>query len=488
MAHMSSLETRAANAAWWSTLEILARYGVQFVVMVVLARLLTPDDFGLIAMLLVFTSIGTLLVDSGFGAALIQRQQTTADDETTVFVFTMVVGAATALVLALSAPAIAAFFDQPKLIDLTRVMVVVLPLGAFGAVPDALLTMKLNFKARARAEATASLCSGIVAIVLALRGFGVWSLAWQGIVSIGVRGLLLWAYSGWRPRGSYRGASFRSLFGFGGYMLLSSLLSAVAVRLQSVMIGKLFDSSALGYYTLAQNTQSAPSSFMGQVLSRVGLPVFSTLAHDREKLVAALRSSLRMAMFLFVPCMVGIAVVAQPLIDMLYGARWGNAAPILSVLALGAALWPVHVLNLAAISAQGRSDLFLRLEVIKQVAGIALVLVFAYRGPLAIAWSVLLSGIFSAGLNTYYSERLLGYGWFAQLADQWPTLALSATAAALGWAVMHWSRPGTLAMLAAIIVSAATYLTLAALTRSEALRALLSVARTLRSNQPADNP
>jgi|SRR6185437_1154294 len=485
---MSTLETRAANAAWWSTLEILARYGVQFVVMVVLARLLTPDDFGLIAMLLVFTSIGTLLVDSGFGAALIQRQQTTADDETTVFVFTMVVGVATALVLALSAPAIAAFFDQPKLIDLTRVMAVVLPLGAFGAVPDALLTMKLNFKARARAEATASLCSGIVAIVLALQGFGVWSLAWQGIVSIGVRGLLLWVYSGWRPRGSYRGASFRSLFGFGGYMLLSSLLSAVAVRLQSLMIGKLFDSSALGYYTLAQNTQSAPSSFMGQVLSRVGLPVFSTLAHDREKLVAALRSSLRMAMFLFVPCMVGIAVVARPLIDMLYGARWGNAAPILSVLALGAALWPVHVLNLAAISAQGRSDLFLRLEVIKQVAGIALVLVFAHWGPLAIAWSVLLSGIFSAGLNTYYSERLLGYGWFAQLADQWPTLALSTTAAALGWAVMHWSRPGTLAMLAAIIVSAATYLILAVLTRSEALRALISVVRTLRSRQPADNP
>jgi len=484
---MSTLETRAASAVWWSTLEILARYGVQFVVMVVLARLLTPDDFGLIAMLLVFTSIGTLLVDSGFGAALIQRQQTTADDETTVFVFTMVVGAATALVLALSAPAIAAFFGQPKLIDLTRVMAVVLPLGAFGAVPDALLTMKLNFKARARAEVTASLCSGIVAIVLALRGFGVWSLAWQGIVSIGVRGLLLWAYSGWRPRGSYRGASFRSLFGFGGYMLLSSLLSAVAVRLQSVMIGTLFDSNALGYYTLAQNTQSAPSSFMGQVLSRVGLPVFSTLAHDREKLVAALRSSLRMAMFLFVPCMVGIAVVARPLIDMLYGARWGNAAPILSVLALGAALWPVHVLNLAAISAQGRSDLFLRLEVIKQAAGIALVLVFAHWGPLLIAWSVLLSGILSAGLNTYYSERLLGYGWFAQLADQWPTLALSATAAVLGWAVMHWSRPGPLAMLAAIIVSAATYLILAALTRSAALKALLSVFRTLRSRQPADS-
>jgi O-antigen/teichoic acid export membrane protein len=485
---MSNLETRAANAAWWSTLEILARYGVQFVVMVVLAHLLTPDDFGLIAMLLVFTSIGTLLVDSGFGTALIQRQHTTEDDETTVFIFTTCAGIITAAALMLAAPAIAAFFHQPKLIELTRVMAVVLPFGAFAAVPDALLTMRLDFKARARAEVVASLCSGAVAVALALRSFGVWSLAWQSIVSIGVRGILLWVYSGWRPRGHYRAASFRSLFGFGGYMLLSGVLSAVAIRLQSLMIGKLFDSTALGYYTLAQNTQSAPSSFMGQVLSRVGLPVFSTLAHDREKLVAALRSSLRMAMFLFVPCMVGIAVVARPLIDMLYGARWGHAAPILSVLALGAALWPVHVLNLAAISAQGRSDLFLRLEIIKQVAGIALVLAFAHWGPLAIAWSVLLSGIFSAGLNTYYSERLLGYGWLAQLADQWPTLALSATAATLGWAVLHWNRPGPIAMLTAILVSATAYLLLAALLRNEALRALLSVIRTLRSRQPADSP
>jgi hypothetical protein len=146
----------------------------------------------------------------------------------------------------------------------------------------------------------------------------------------------------------------------------------------------------------------------------------------------------------------------------------------------------VHVLNLAAINAQGRSDLFLRLEIIKQVASITLVLIFAQWGPLAIAWSVLLSGIFSAGLNTYYSKRLLGYGWLGQLADQWPTLALSAVAAALGWAVMHWSRPGPLAMVAAIIVSATVYLILAALTRSAALRALLSIFQALRSRRPAD--
>ncbi|WP_458071585.1 lipopolysaccharide biosynthesis protein [Rhodanobacter sp. BL-MT-08] len=480
---MSNLERRAANAAWWSSLEILARYGVQFVVMVVLARLLTPADFGLIAMLLVFTSIGILLVDSGFGAALIQRQETTADDETTVFIFTMVIGVVAAAALALGAPAIASFFDQPRLVDLTRVMAIVLPLGAFAAVPDALLTMRLNFKARARAEVVASLCSGVVAVILALQGFGVWSLAWQSIASIAVRGVLLWMYSEWRPRGRYRHESFRGLFGFGGYMLVSGLLNTVAVRLQSLMIGKLFDAGALGYYTLAQNTQSAPASFMGQVLSRVGLPVFSAISHDQVKLVAALRSSLRMALFLFVPCMIGIAVVARPLIALLYGSRWSSAAPILSVLALGAALWPVHVLNLAAISAQGRSDLFFRLEVIKQLSGISLLLIFAHWGTLAIAWSVLLGGLISAGLNTYYSKRLLGYGWFAQLMDQWPMLVLATIAAALGWSILHWTRPGTVMMVAAILTSAATYLLMAILTKNDALRELLSVVRTLRDRQ-----
>lgn len=482
----ATLQRRAASAAWWSTLEILVRYGVQFLVMVALARLLTPNDFGLIAMLLVFTSIGTLLVDSGFGAALIQRQQTTADDETTVFIFTVGVSIIAAAILVFTAPAIAAFFHQPKLIDLTRVMAVVLPLGAFAAVPDALLTMKLDFKARARAEVIASVCSGFVAVILALRGFGVWSLVWQGIISIGLRGLLLWRYSGWRPRGRYSGASFRNLFGFGSYMLLSGLLNTVGMRIQSLMIGRLFDSRELGFYTLAQNTQSAPASFMGRVLNRVGLPVFSTIAHDSKRLLTALRASLRMAMFMFVPCMVGIAIVAKPLIELAYGSRWLLAAPILSVLSLGAALWPVHVLNLAAISAKGRSNLFFRLEVIKQVISIALALVLAHWGALAIAWSVLLSGLIAVGINTYYSKHLLNYGLFAQLADQWPTLALTMIAATVGWCVLHSSKAGPIAMLAAILLSAATYLLMAILTHNKALRDLRSIFRRLRIRHTSD--
>lgn len=479
---MTESKIRAASAALWSTVEIAARYGAQFVVMVVLARMLSPEDFGLAAILLIFTSLGMLLVDGGFGTALIQRQRVSRDDETTVFLFNIgaaILGAAALFVLA---PAIARFFEQERLLDLTRVMAIVLPLGALAAVPDALLAMNLDFKARARAEAVASVVSGAVAILLAWRGFGVWSLAWHSITGVFVRALLLWIFSGWRPRGRYSSESFRNLFGFGGYMLASGLLNTIAVRMQSLLIGKLFDPRELGYYTLAQNTQQAPASLVGSLLNRIGLPIFSTIAQDPVKLQSAMRDAMRMSMFLFFPCMIGIALTAVPLIDLVYGARWAPAAPILSVLALAAAMWPMHVLNISVIGAQGKSNLLLRLELVKQVVAILLILVSARWGIMAIAWSVFASSLFALAVNTYYCRKLLGYGALAQIVDQAPTFLLAAAAAIPGWAVLHWTAPGPGTMFLAILLAATTYLSLAALTRNSALSGVLSMIRALRAS------
>lgn len=483
----ASLTHRAAHATLWSTLEIIARYGVQFAVMVVLARLLTPADFGLIAMLLVFTSVAALLVDAGFGTALVQKQQTTANDETTVFLTNLGVSTIVAAALWFAAPAIAIFYSQPALVALTRLLLFVLPLSAFAAVPDALLTQRLDFRSRANAEIFASLCSGGAAVVMAWRGFGVWSLAWQAIIAIGMRALLLWVFSGWRPRGRFETTSFRSLFGFGGYMLMANLLNTLSIRLQSLLIGKLFDSRTLGYYTLAQNTQQAPAQFMSSVLNRVGLPVFSTVVDQPAKLVGALRLSLRVSIFVFVPCMVGIAVVAKSLITVLYGARWAPAAPLLSVLSVAAMFWPLHVLNLAAIGARGRSDLIFKLEVIKRVVSIGLIVVCSFYGAMAIAWAVLASSVFGVGVNTWYSHKLLGYGVLAQLQDQSATLLLSAMAAGVAWLASHWLTHAPVALAVAVMAAAATYFGGAALGKATAWRELLDILHTLRSRNAAPN-
>jgi O-antigen/teichoic acid export membrane protein len=220
---------------------------------------------------------------------------------------------------------------------------------------------------------------------------------------------------------------------------------------------------------------------MSGVLNRVGLPVFSTVAEQPGKLVGALRLSLRVAIFVFVPCMVGIAVVAKPLIAMLYGARWTPAAPLLTVLAISATFWPLHVLNLAAVGAQGRSDLIFRLEVVKRVVSIGLILACSPGGPMAIAWAVLASSLFAVVVNTWYTHRLLDYGVLAQVRDQAGTLLLTALAALAGWLVLHWMQPGAPAMVAAIALAAAVYLGGAFAGRHPALREMLELARALRS-------
>lgn len=481
----ANLTRRATYATWWSALEISARYGVQLVVMVILARLLSPSDFGMIAMLLVFTTIAALFVDAGFGTALIQQQHTSRDDETTVFVACLGFGLTAGIVLWLAAPAIASFYSKPVLIGLTRLMAFVLPLSAMAAVPDALLTQRLDFRSRAKAEIIAAICSGITAIVLAWRGYGVWSLAWQSIIAMGLRAAMLWRFTRWYPQGYFRKASFRKLFGFGSYMFLSNLLNAISLRLQALLIGKLYDAGALGYYTLAQNTQQAPTQFIAGVLNRVGLPVFSSVNEQPEKLVGALQLSLRVSVFVFTPCMVGIAVVAKPLIVMLYGTRWVPASTILGLLSLSAAFWPLHVLNLAAIGAKGRSDLIFKLEIIKRTVSITAILASSMGGPVAIAWAVLASSVFGAVVNTWYSHKLLGYGALAQLHDQSLTLLLVLVAAVVGWLALHMVETGSLAMVWAIAMSAVAYVTGAFLLRHKALTDILEIVRSIRPPKSA---
>jgi O-antigen/teichoic acid export membrane protein len=426
-------------------------------------------------MLLVFTTVGALLTDAGFSAALIQRPSISADDEKTMFCVTVLAGLVTAGGLWAGAQLIADFYHQPTLVALTRAMALVLPLGALGAVPNALLTKRLDFKARARAQVIASSVSGLLAIILAWRGFGVWCLALQGLSSTGLRSLLLWAFSGWKPHGQFRETSLRALFGFGGYMLLATLFNTVAGRTQSLLLGRLFDANSLGFYSLAENAQQVPTSFIGALLSRVGLPAFSAMASKPDRLREALRISLQVSLFIFVPCMAGLALLAKPLIIMIYGERWNSAAPILSLLALAGALWPMQVLNLSVLSAQGRADRILWLEIYKDGLGVTLLLIVARYGVIAIAAATLVASLVSTVINAWYSRSMLNYGLVRQLLDQRKTFMLSLAAAVPAWSVLHWTRQGILPTVFAIVTAGCVYILGAVIMRHEALIELLKL-------------
>ncbi|GAB2574704.1 lipopolysaccharide biosynthesis protein [Dyella jejuensis] len=472
---MANIGHRGLHASFWGGLEIAVRYGVQIAVTVILARLLVPDDFGLIAILLVFTSVGALLADAGFGTALIQRREHTIDDETTMFFISLGTGFAATLILYLTANIIADFYNKPTLAPLTKFMAWALFFGSAGAVPDALLTKRLDFNARTRAQALSSIVSGALAIILALQKFGVWSLAWQGMTETVLRTFFMWQFSRWMPRGRFRVDSFRALFNFGGYMLLAGVLSTISSRLQSLVIGKLFTARDLGYYVLAQNTQAAPSSVVAILLNRIGLPVFSSMAHDRAQLRLALQVSLQASMFVFFPCMLGLAMIAKPFVTMMYGAQWTPATPMLTLLALAASIWPIHVLNLLALSACGRSDRFLRLELIKNIVVVAVTLLASLFGPTAVAAAMLVAGICAAWINTWYSKRTFDYGLLQQIVDLKSTLLITLIAMLPAWAILHWAPEGIVMTLAAVCSAIVVYVGMARLSKHPALIEIIHV-------------
>ncbi|MEF3083826.1 lipopolysaccharide biosynthesis protein [Luteimonas sp. SMYT11W] len=462
---------------------------MQLVVTVVLARLLQPEDFGLMAMVMVFTSFSVLLIESGLGSALVQRQTTSPDEESSVFVVNLGLGCMLTVLLWLCAPAIAHFYRQPALLSLVQLMVWVLPLSALATVPAAVLTQRLDFRSRMLAELFASGCGAGLALLLAWHGQGVSSLAWQIIAAAGVRMLLLWYLSGWRPRGRFDAPALVQLLRFGGPLLLANLLNVASTRLQSLLIGRLFDARTLGFYAIAQDTQQAPAQFLGSLLNRVGLPMFSIVANQPEKLAGALRLSLRLSVFVFTPCMMGIAVIATPLIRLLYGDNWAPAGPLLSLLALSAVFWPLHVLNLAAVSAIGKADLVLRLEIVKTLVTIPLVMVAAFIGVTAVAGAVFISSLLCVVINTWHSQRLFGYGLRAQLRDALPTVVLALMSTGVAALGLRSSIAASASMPTAIFVAAfsaaCTYVIGAASSRLQAWRDLLSFVRTLWSRSPA---
>lgn len=476
------LTRHAVQASVWSSLEISTRYGLQLIVLVALARLLSPADFGLMAMLLVFTSFAALLVEGGLGSALVQKQATSPDDETSVFLVGLGMGCVVAGLLWLLAPTVAYFYAEPQLVDLLRLLLWVLPLNALATVPNALLSQQLDFRKRAIAELVASLGGATLGLCLAWRGHGVSSLIWQALASTGLRAVMLWWISGWRPRGKFDANAFSCLLRFGGTLLLANALNVLAVRLQSLLIGRFFDARSLGFYSMAQDTQQAPAQFVSSLLNRVGLPMFASVKDQPAKLTGALRLSLRLSMFVFLPCMVGLAVLAKSIVVLLYGSHWLPAAPMLGVLTLAAIFWPLHLLNLAALTALGHPNLVLKLEVMKALSSVPLIVVASVFGPMMVCWAVLASSLICVVINTRYSHSLVGYGLAMQLRDLLPGFLLTVAAAIAAWLASGLASRVALSLGLGACAATATYLAGAALFRPPAWRDLRELRHSLRAS------
>jgi len=426
MADSTSLKKKSLTAVVWSGMDVFMRQGVQFGVSVILARLLTPDEFGTIALLYLFTGIAGIFIDGGFSSALVKKQNATHDDESTVFWINLAMGVLVALSLFFSAPWISSLFGYPILIPLTGMLALSLMLNAMGSVHLVLFSKRLDFKKPMIISSVAAVTSGILAIVLAMKGFGVWALAWQAVVASFVSTIMLWILSPWRPAFIFSIDSARGLFRFGSYLMLSALLDIAYCRIYSLLIGKFYGVRELAFYNRADNTKQIPADVLSKTLSRVVFPVFSAAADDKEKLRRGVRQVLRGVMLINLPIMFGLMVTAEDVIHVLFGKKWLPAAEALEVLCIAGMFWPLHVVNLNVLKALGHSNLFFRLEVIKKIIGTSFLLVGTFYGVIGIAWSQAAFGLIGFVINAHYTKIYLNYSAIKQIRDFLAVLFISA--------------------------------------------------------------
>jgi len=420
-----SLKDKTVKGTVWSGIDNVAQFGVTFLVSIVLARLLTPDDYGLIGIITIFTAVCTALVNGGFTTALIRKKDATDDDYNTAFIVNLGVSILLYVVIYLCSPFIANFFHRQELIALTQVSSMGMIIGALGLVQQTRLTKRIDFKTQTKITIVASVASGIVGIVMALMGFGVWSLVAQSLTSQGLRTILLWLANKWVPQLRFSSESFHDLFGFGWKMMVSQVLDTVWKELYQVVVGKFYTPATLGQYTRSKQFSTLFSSNLTIVIQRVTYPVLSNIQDDKERMISAYRRIIKVTMFVTAISMFFLGAISEPLLYCLIGPKWHDAAIYLPLICITGSTYPLHAINLNMLQVQGRSDLFLGLEVIKKIIGIAPLSVCFFYGILPMLYTSILTTIIAYFLNSYYSGKFLRYSSWMQICDISPSYGLA---------------------------------------------------------------
>jgi len=415
----------------WSFFERAGGQGIQLLFSIVLARILSPAEFGLIAMLYIFMSLAQALLESGFDAALVRKPDATRLDESSVFYFNIGIGAIAAGLLCLAAPAVASFYGVPLLTPMTRWLSLNMIFNAFGVAQTAILTRKIDFKSQMKASLTATSLSGTIGVAMAYEGYGVWSLVAQSLASNLFRTILLWVLSPWRPLFRFSLASLKEMFPFGSMILVTSLINTLFINIYLVIIGKLYSATDLGYYSRSQGFQQVPvQQVLSITITRVVFPVFSAMQEDKVRLKRSLQRALTMTALINFPLMAGLAAAAEPFIRFAITDKWLPAVPYLQLLCAVGALYPLQQINLNALKAQGRSDLYFRVEMLTKAFIIAAILITYRLGVQALIIGNIAASIISYYFNSYYSGKLLDYPFGEQVRDFTPTLLIAAATGA----------------------------------------------------------
>ncbi len=441
------IRDKSVSGIKWSAIESYANQGIQFILGLIMARLLLPSDYGLIGMVAIFFAVAQTFVDSGFGEALIRKLDRSEADYSTVFYFNILVSIVCYAVLYLFAPFIATFFDEPILRDLVRVVGLTVIINSFKVVQVARFTIDVNFKAIAKATVASNLISGVIGITLAYYGVGVWALVCQNVLSCILNVMILWYISKWHPQLIFSWESFKDLFNYGSKILGAGLLHTLYVNVNTLCIGKYYTPSDLGYYTRGcQFPQLLGQNFTG-VVQRVTFPILAKIQNDDKRLIEIYRKYIRLMSLILIFALILLATLGKPLIILLLGSKWMEAVIFLQIFSLAMLTDHVTQLNLNLLKVKGRSDLLLKLEIIKKT--ISLVILFASIpfGVVAICFSKVIYSQIATYINTYYTGKLFGLTYWEQLKDYGPYFLYSVFACFPAYFMTYCHQFGNLMIL-----------------------------------------
>jgi len=430
-----SLKNKTVKGVSWSFADNIANSGITFLVGLVLARLLAPSEYGILAMISIFIAISNSIIDSGFSNALIRKIKVQQIDYNTVFYFNLIVSGILYIILFYTAPYISFFFKEPILTNVTRVIGLVLLINAAAIIPRTIFVRNVNFKSQTQISFISSILSGIIGIVLAVCGLGIWSLVSQQISRQILNTVLLWIYCKWYPTWEFSIDSFKELFSFGSKLLVSGLLDTIYKNIYYVIIGHFYSSNQLGQYTRAEQFDSMFSSNLTSVVQRVSYPVLSSIQNENDRLKQAYRQIIKVTMLVTFACMFGLAATAKSLVIILIGEKWLLAVPFIQIMCFAEMLYPLHAINLNILQVKGRSDLFLKLEIVKKIIGIIPIIIGIFCGIEKMLWGSVLTSFIAYFLNSYYSANLINYPTKKQIQDVLPTFTISLIVAAIMWSV-----------------------------------------------------
>lgn len=470
-----SLKQRTVSGVIWSAVERFSVQFVQLVVQVIIARILTPEDFGVIGMLAIFLALAQSFIDSGFSNALIRKTDRTEVDNSTVFYFNIVVGLIAYAVLFWAAPWIAQFYKTPILTPITRFIALGVFFNSLTIVQRAILTARVDFKTQAKASFVAVVISGAIGIYMAYAGYGVWALAVQAVLNYLVNTAMLWILTAWKPLWVFSWDSFKELFGFGSKLLLSGLLDTAFRNIYTIVIGKFFSAADLGFYTKASQLAQLPSSNVTGILQRVTYPLLCDYQNEDERLRNVYRKYLRLSAYVIFPLMIGLAAVAEPLIVALLKEQWLGAVLLLQILCVVMMWYPIHAINLNLLQVKGRSDLFLKLEIWKKLMATVVLCITLPFGLIWLCLGQIGTSLLSLAINTSYTGKLIQLGFFKQMKDLVPAMLYSFSMGAIVYWIIQYVDGNITKVFVGIIVGVLYYIIIGKITHSAELRDLQSL-------------